>query len=96
MLFTSTMTKDNKWRMMSEQGGELSLKHTLVTRSMKKALQHFLNWACWLTRTLQKCPGQLNCKVACMFFLRLTDLTASEGTLWKSSLTGCMQKGQDI
>lgn len=54
MLFASTMRKDNKWRMISEQGGELSLKHTLVTRSIKNALHCFLNWACCLTRTLHK------------------------------------------
>lgn len=34
----STMRKDSKWRMISELGGELSLKHTVDTRSMKKAL----------------------------------------------------------
>ena len=34
----STMRKDSKRRMISELGGELSLKHTVDTRSMKKAL----------------------------------------------------------
>lgn len=42
-LLTSTMRKDNRWRIIVELGGELSLKHILDTRSMKKALHCFLN-----------------------------------------------------
>lgn len=53
-VLASTMRKDSKWRMISEQGGELSLKHTLDTRSMKKVLHCFLNRACWLIRILHK------------------------------------------
>lgn len=42
-LVTSTMRRDNRWRIIFELGGELSLKHILDTRSMKKALHCFLN-----------------------------------------------------
>lgn len=43
VLVTSTMRRDNRWRIIVELGGELSLKHILDTRSMKKALHRFLN-----------------------------------------------------
>lgn len=49
---TSIMRKDSRWRIMLELGGELSLKHILETKSMKKALHRFLNWECWLTEIL--------------------------------------------
>lgn len=99
MLFDSTMRKDNRWRIISEQGGELSLKHTLVTRSMKNALHCSLNWACWSTTTLQKknhMSRSTELQRDSQAFLQLTDRTASDGTIWKSSLTSCMQKGQNI
>lgn len=43
VLLTSTMRKDNRWRIIVGLGGELSLKHILDTRSMKKVLHCFLN-----------------------------------------------------
>ena len=42
----SSMRNDSRWRTMAEQGGVLSLKHMVETRSMKKALHCFLNLAC--------------------------------------------------
>ena len=50
---TSTMRNDRRWLIIFWQGGVLSLKHTVETMSMKKALHRFLNWAFWLMSWLQ-------------------------------------------
>lgn len=49
---TSTIRRDNRWSMMCLLGGVLSLKHTVETRSMKKALHLILNNEFWLMRPL--------------------------------------------
>lgn len=82
----STMRKDSKCRMISEEGGELSLKHTVDTRSMKKALHCFLNQACWLIRILDKkrdkelqfITGQIH--TACHYLDLMKEHIAAEST----------------
>lgn len=53
----STVRKDNRWRMMAVQGGQLSLKQTAETRSMKKALHFFLNCVTFLHNKTMKRQG---------------------------------------
>lgn len=61
------MRKDNSCRMTGLDGGELSLKQTVDTTSMKKALHRCLNWAFNLRDALQNhrtliitCAGVIN------------------------------------
>lgn len=55
----STMRKDNRCRMTPFDGGMLSLKHTVVTRFMKNALQLCLNWAFSVMQALQNHSRQI-------------------------------------
>ena len=55
----STMRKDNSCRMTPFDGGMLSLKHTVVTRFMKNALQLCLNWPFRVMEALQNHRRQI-------------------------------------